>query len=1420
MAFTYITGSGTQADPYVIIDKNGWNELASYVNAGNKMEGEYVELGADIDFQTTTENNESFGDYGSNSCSTIGGNNNALKTFQGTFDGNGHSLNRFYTSTNYGMFYTSGNVVIKNLKIINLTGSYSAIVYTNESVSNKTPLIENIVLSSFVTNGDYNGGSLLSLIKNSSYSSNLMTSVTFVIRKCFCYGVCGNYSYSTNNHAMIGMTYSVNNTNMMPNIQVSDCMLLNYIPINSWYSYNSNITFTNVIAYYFCDLTSNKKPYPSDYSLNSTNCYVVYHSEHSRIDEYFNLNWNRMTPEECLISSNFNGFDFIDTWKIDTSLGFPVPAFAYNKYIHIHATSRGNIYSYTYGLGINSSDFCYRYFGRYGLIEKGTDISFGVQLNAKDSNRLKNSNFVNIKNLTTGQTGEDYQLYSNIQTSLIYKYEITPCFGGDGTEGNPFLIKTYYDFRAILEYSSQLYYYCSYLSIGGDYLSGYYASIENDIEMNDVSNFNNWHNTAPTNQVSGQRTDVSINGNNHKIIGLYFYSKCSFFNSINNIKFDYLSGPICFGSTINDCEFNGRFYFSGTTATFSRCVINILPRNNNLKHYNNCLCYNSSSSSSNPTFINCIITVSTSSLRQEYARGTFTNCVLLGSYYRNAYLNRSNSYEYPTFNNTYIIDESVIVKDDIPGLTYITNNEYIRSTASLYNGFDFTNVFELYNKEIDANHHYITIPILKNMEPRFSFISILNDDYYGLESITNYYYMQKLPSYENTGANQISITVTPNSDSYFTKWNDTSSNVSTRVFDNYDDHYITYNLLPNCGNILSGKGTETEPYLITSKTDLVNIINWFNSLTNNQVKTNFINPCYFKITTDIEYQDCSNWELWENNDAPETFDPFHCFKGHIDGDNHTISGLYRSTVESNNTQYSSPAQYPSLFIHSNDTTSNAITDIRNLKIVKSVLKRRYLNYTYLYYLSFIKGRNCHLVNCNFSGIIISTQSTAYIAGMCVADQYLYAENCKSDIKITVSDSGYSNTYPDIISGMFIIVYNGYSYYEENSIIKKCVNKSQINCTNLTDNISKFIAGILATGGSDGSYSPVVDITESYNRGNITATNARVAGIACGNVTNGNSRATITDCYNIGDITTASKTSAGARGSAGIEYRLSRNITNCYNYGNIVDTEESSEYIFAISRFDSSTVHVEHCYYLENSATNSGGGIALTSENFSLPTALAGFDFINTWIIDYDAGRPKLIDNYETGQVSLTVFSNNENYGAVSGGGTYDAGAMVTVTATPYAGHSFVVWSDGVKINPRSLMLNTSTKIEALFKRGNEAWEFLDWFGLERFWTDAKIYFAGNIGASKIGYNNTNSSLQATNTQQAIDEVVTVITNERNITDNQIATLNTSIASERATTNNQIADVNTSIANERSTTDSQIATINETIQQIIDKIGGL
>ena len=64
--------------------------------------------------------------------------------------------------------------------------------------------------------------------------------------------------------------------------------------------------------------------------------------------------------------------------------------------------------------------------------------------------------------------------------------------------------------------------------------------------------------------------------------------------------------------------------------------------------------------------------------------------------------------------------------------------------------------------------------------------------------------------------------------------------------------------------------------------------------------------------------------------------------------------------------------------------------------------------------------------------------------------------------------------------------------------------------------------------------------------------------------------------------------------------------------------------------------------------------------------------------------------------SVTVKSDNNEYGFVSGTGVYINNYTLTLTATPTNGYHFVSWSDGNTENPRTIKVNDDLELTALF----------------------------------------------------------------------------------------------------------------------------
>ncbi|MBR5984123.1 MAG: leucine-rich repeat protein [Bacteroidales bacterium] len=70
--------------------------------------------------------------------------------------------------------------------------------------------------------------------------------------------------------------------------------------------------------------------------------------------------------------------------------------------------------------------------------------------------------------------------------------------------------------------------------------------------------------------------------------------------------------------------------------------------------------------------------------------------------------------------------------------------------------------------------------------------------------------------------------------------------------------------------------------------------------------------------------------------------------------------------------------------------------------------------------------------------------------------------------------------------------------------------------------------------------------------------------------------------------------------------------------------------------------------------------------------------------------------------TITVLSSNNAYGTVSGGGTYMANEVATLTATPNNGYRFSNWSDGSTENPHDVTVTADATYIATFVQGGSS----------------------------------------------------------------------------------------------------------------------
>ena len=86
------------------------------------------------------------------------------------------------------------------------------------------------------------------------------------------------------------------------------------------------------------------------------------------------------------------------------------------------------------------------------------------------------------------------------------------------------------------------------------------------------------------------------------------------------------------------------------------------------------------------------------------------------------------------------------------------------------------------------------------------------------------------------------------------------------------------------------------------------------------------------------------------------------------------------------------------------------------------------------------------------------------------------------------------------------------------------------------------------------------------------------------------------------------------------------------------------------------------------------------------------------IVDYrTAGRGKRARTlFELCAMEASLVANDTLLGTVTGGGTFDQGATIEISATPNAGARFMSWDDGNTDNPRSVIVTQNMTFMAVF----------------------------------------------------------------------------------------------------------------------------
>ncbi len=105
----------------------------------------------------------------------------------------------------------------------------------------------------------------------------------------------------------------------------------------------------------------------------------------------------------------------------------------------------------------------------------------------------------------------------------------------------------------------------------------------------------------------------------------------------------------------------------------------------------------------------------------------------------------------------------------------------------------------------------------------------------------------------------------------------------------------------------------------------------------------------------------------------------------------------------------------------------------------------------------------------------------------------------------------------------------------------------------------------------------------------------------------------------------------------------------------------------------------------------------------------------------------------TPQYTITVTANDPAMGSVSGGGTYDEGSVITLTATPDSGYRFMCWNDSNTYNPRTVTVTADMSFTAYFEAdgGTEGIEDIDAANIKVYAADGRIVVEGTTDEVRV-----------------------------------------------------------------------------------------
>lgn len=162
-------------------------------------------------------------------------------------------------------------------------------------------------------------------------------------------------------------------------------------------------------------------------------------------------------------------------------------------------------------------------------------------------------------------------------------------------------------------------------------------------------------------------------------------------------------------------------------------------------------------------------------------------------------------------------------------------------------------------------------------------------------------------------------------------------------------------------------------------------------------------------------------------------------------------------------------------------------------------------------------------------------------------------------------------------------------------------------------------------------------------------------------------------------------------------------TSCFDILDKYEWSDRAKGFTATSRSIGNGKRRYFCYSLGGGEIAKGDGNVMT---ILLPVKKnAAFGNYNIQISNILLSTPGLTNKYSgagnNAMVNVvkpvrTIYITSSEHGSVEGGGSYDLGAIATLTAIPDEGYSFESWSDGNTDNPRTITVNEDIRLSAKF----------------------------------------------------------------------------------------------------------------------------